>query len=168
MKVNFLGANDDTPLSKIFEEIAPGIYKEESYPHVAKFNSLERDVETIQEFHDVCVAASNEGLCLLKGELDRPLINESRAGRTDSSTQTSWLCLDVDYTVTDKTPGEFLDQLSPAFQGVSYLFQRSASMGIKCHEGWRGHFFVLLDSDQCPFVISNWSECQRRRFNLPA
>jgi len=156
MRVNFLGASDDTPLSKTYQEIAPGTFAEESYPNVSKFNSIYRDVTTLREFYEFIVACAKEKMCLVKGVLDQALLNESRAGHTDPSAPTQWLCLDVDYTVTEQTPGEWLDALSPEFEGVSYIFQRSASMGIKCHEGWRGHFFVLLESPQPPQVLKQW------------
>lgn len=154
MRVNFLSASDGTPLSKTFQEIAPGTYKETSYPNVAKFNSIERTVTTIEEFYEHIVACSVEGLCALKGLLDRPILDESRAGHTDASTPTAWICLDVDYTVTDKSPAAFVDGLG--FEGVSFIFQKSASMGIKCHEGWRGHIFILLDCSQSPQALKQW------------
>jgi len=161
MRVNFLGASDETPLSKTFEEIAPGKYREESYPHISKFNSIERTINTTEDFYNHIVACANEGLCLLKGELDRPLINESRAGHTEASTPTSWICLDVDYTVKDRTPPEFLEALGTAFVDVNFIFQKSSSMHIKAESlddqrGWRGHFFVLLDSPQSPQALKQW------------
>jgi hypothetical protein len=152
--VNYLGT--DTPLSKTYEEIAPGNYKETAYPHVARFTSIEKDIDCLDSFYATTVAAANEGLCLLKGKLDRPLINESRAGHTNSTEPTSWLCLDVDMTVDDLTPTQFLDMLDPAFQDVGFVFQYSAGQGIKTHDGWRGHFYILLDSPQSPQVLKQW------------
>ena len=156
MRVNFLGASDGTALSKVFEEIAPGAYKEDSYPNVAKFNSIERPLTTPYDFYTHVVAAAKEGLCLLKGQVDQPLFNQSRAGHTDSSKATEWLCLDVDYVVTDQTPAEWLAALSPEFADVSFIFQYSASHGMLGNSGWRGHFFVLLDSPQPPQVLKQW------------
>jgi hypothetical protein len=154
MRVNFLQASNGVALSKTFKEIAPGTYRETSYPQTFKFDSIERVITDIVELHDFIVACSAEGLCLLKGMLDQPLSNESRAGHTDATTTTEWICLDVDYTVTDKSPEEFLDELG--FVDVSFVFQKSASMGIKTHEGWRGHFFILLDSPQSPQALKQW------------
>ena len=154
MRVNYLGA--DTPLSKTFEEIAPGNYKETTYPHAAKFTSIEKQIDDLATFHTTTVAAANEGLCLLKGILDRPLLNESRAGHTNSTEPTEWLCLDVDITVTDHTPEEFLDALDPAFRDVGFVFQYSAGQNIKTHSGWRGHYFILLESSQSPQALKQW------------
>ena len=159
MRVNFLGAADNTPLSKTFQEIAPGNYKENSYPHVARFNSIERNVKTLNEFYVQTVACAKEGMCLLKGELDRPLINESRAGHTDSSAATSWLCLDVDYVVSDMTPCTWLEALGAEFKDVSFIFQYSAShklTGLSDQSGWRGHFFILLESPSSPQALKQW------------
>jgi hypothetical protein len=150
MRVNFLGASDGTPLSKTFQESGP----DKSYPNVAKFTSIERDINSLEDFYSHVVACSAEGLCLLKGMLDSPLLGESRAGHTDSAASTSWMCLDVDYTVTDQTPSEFLDMLN--IKDVDYIFQKSASMGIKQTDGWRGHFFILLDSPQSPPALKQW------------
>lgn len=154
MKVNYLGA--DTSLSKIYEEIAPGNYKETAYPNAARFTSIEKQIHDLESFYHTTVAASNEGLCLLKGILDRPLINESRAGHTNSTEPTEWLCLDVDMTVDDLTPSQFLDALDPAFKDVGFVFQYSAGQDIKTYKGWRGHFFILLESPQSPQVLKQW------------
>ena len=154
MKITFLSAA--VPLSKSYEEIAPGNYREESYPHVSNFSSLDYDVTDICQFHDYLVATSEQGMCLLKGNLDRPLVNESRAGHTNPTVPTSWICLDVDYPVVGATPAEWLDALDPAFQGVSFVFHYSASYGIKTLNGWRGHFFVMLDDEVAPNVLKNW------------
>ena len=155
MRINFLAASDGTSLSKTLEEIAPGTYKETSYPHVAKFSSIERIVSSIEEFYAHTKACAEEGLCLLKGALDRPLLNELRAGHTDSSVATSWLCLDVDYAVLAQTPQQWLEALSPEFKDVGFVFQHSSS-SQKQSPGWRGHFFVLLDSPQSPQVLKQW------------
>ena len=165
MKVNFLSASDGTPLAKIFEEIAPGTYKETSYPHVAKFNSIERDVTSLQHFYDLIVSCAAEGLCLLKGTLDSVLSNESRAGHTSATAMTTWICLDIDYNVTGQTPRAFLESVAPEFKDVSFIFQKSSSMGIKHHTGWRGHFFILIDTSLSPQALKQW--LIERNLNCP-
>ena len=154
MRVNFLGASDATPLSKSFQEIAPGTYKDSAYPFVSKFDSVERVITTTEDLHKHVLACSDAGLCLLKGMLDKPLRDESRAGHTNATEPTEWICLDVDYTVKDQTPSEFVDMLG--LVDVSFVFQKSASMGIKTHDGWRGHFFILLDFPQSPQAPKQW------------
>lgn len=154
MRINYLSA--EARLSKTFEEVAPGTYKETSYPHTSRFTSVERNVDSIHEFYETTLAASSESMCLLKGILDRQLNSESRAGHTDASLATEWLCLDVDFTVTDLTQDEFIESLDPAFKNVSYVFQYSASQGIKTHKGWRGHFFFLLDKPVSPQILKQW------------
>ena len=155
MRVNFLSAHDGTSLSKTFKEIAPGTFKETSYPHIAKFSSIERQViDDYYQFYVQLVAAANEGMCLLKGLLDRPLLAESRAGHTNAAAATEWICLDVDYNVTNFAPVPFLEHLG--LKDIGYVFQKSASMGIKTQEGWRGHFFILLDEPQSPQALKQW------------
>jgi hypothetical protein len=142
------------PLAKKFKLIAPGNYKETSYPHVSKFTSIEKQVDDLESFYLTTMAAANEGLCLLKGTLDRPLIEESRAGHTDASSPSNWICLDVDFDVT-QTPEDFLYSLGLSKCG--YVFQYSASQNIKTSlGGWRGHFFILLDSLQSPQALKQW------------
>ncbi len=154
MRVNYLSA--DLPLSKTYQEIAPGTVKQNSYPHVANFTSIEKEIADLNEFAVVTTAAANEGLCLLKGLLDEPLIDESRAGHTNSKEPTSWICLDIDYTVTDVAITDFPAYLDPQFEDVSFLFQYSASQGIKNKTGWRGHFFFLLESPELPPALKQW------------
>jgi hypothetical protein len=151
VKVTFLNAA--VPLAKTYEEIAPGTYREESYPHVTNVTSLEYKIDNLDDFHSYLVVAADEGMCLLKGNLDRPLVNESRAGHTTSSALTEWVCLDVDYAVNDLSPAEWLDNLHPAFRGVNFIFQPSASQGITVTNGWRGHFFLLLDKPETPAAL---------------
>jgi hypothetical protein len=154
MRVNFLGASDGVVLAKTFEEIAPGTYKDTSYPNTLNFVSIERVLNSVEDMHALMVATAATGMCALKGHLDRPILNESRAGHTDSSSATEWVCLDVDYTVQGPTPEEFLEKLG--IKDVSFIFQKSASMGIKTSDGWRGHFFLLLDSPQSPQALKQW------------
>jgi len=154
MKLNFLSA--DVPLAKSYKEIAPGNYKEESYPNVSLFTSIQRDIDSLSTLYNETVACGAEHLCLLKGKLDRPLLSESRAGHTSSSEETEWICLDVDYSVTGQSPSEFLDGLSIIFAGVSFIFQYSSGYRIKGDGGWRGHFFVLLDKPQSPQALKAW------------
>ena len=155
MKINFLGASDGTPLTKTFkeDERAPGKYDVAPYPMwVTEFDSEERQAESLQDLHEHIQEFAGKGFCLLKGELDRPLKKESRAGRTNPYEPTSWMCLDVDTTVRNQTPAEWLDELGPEFKGVSFIFQYSVSMGIKADlkDGWRGHFFLMLDAPPLP------------------
>ena len=154
MKITFLGA--DVPLSKKFTEIAPGQYKEESYPHAACFNSINRSVDSLREYSDTIIAAAGEGLCLLKGNVTRDLHGESRAGSTDAAEATEWICLDVDYPVIGKDPAVFLHSLSDVFRGASFLFQYSSGHRIKDNEGWRGHFFLMLDAPESPQALKAW------------
>jgi hypothetical protein len=151
VKVTFLNAA--VPLAKTYEEIAPGTYREESYPHVTRVNSLEYTVDDLDDFHSYLTVAADEGMCLLKGNLDGQLVNESRAGHTSSSAVTQWICLDVDYAVRGEAPDRWLDNLHSCFHDVSFIFQPSASQGIKVHDGWRGHFFLILENAETPAAL---------------
>ena len=86
-KLHFLHAADGTPLTKRFTMTDNGLEKQ-AYPQVAAFTSDAVEADTIEDFFAALVAHANAGHCLLKGQLDRSLRNESRAGHTDSATPT--------------------------------------------------------------------------------
>jgi hypothetical protein len=108
-KLHFLAAADGTQLTKRFRISGEELTKE-SYPQVATFNSHEADVETIDDFYVALVAHANNGYCLLKGQLDRPLVDESRAGHTHSDEPTAWLVLDNDF-LHDLEPQQLMNLL---------------------------------------------------------
>jgi hypothetical protein len=157
MELHFLGAGDGVPLTKKFKEVGPGQYEKTSFPHVINVVSIKQHVNTLEEMRDAIETMSEEKFCLLKGCLDQQLENEPRAGHTNTHSATEWLCLDIDFDVTDyETPRDFLEDLDPEFKGVSFIYQHSASHGITSHEGWRGHIYVWIESPQSPQMIKQW------------
>jgi len=131
------------------------------YPHVKNVTSHETDIplddtglamlETLIREH------SSQGHCLLKGNLKRPLQNESRAGKTDRIGYSSLLVLDIDgiilpghtnpKTFTDKDVSTLakavMRELPPKVQDCSFIAQASASLGLK-GEKVSLHIFILL------------------------
>jgi hypothetical protein len=98
-----------------------------------------------------------QGHCLLKGRLDRALVNESRAGYTDADAPIHWLVLDND-GLRDLAPAALLALLGLA--DVDHIVQFSASAGIgpgKC--GY--HLFLLLDQAHRPAdlkrMLKSWN-----------
>ena len=142
MEVVFLGA--DTPLTKLYRKTDSG-FDAESYPHVRNVTSFHERIESLEDFHHQIMEHGKQGHALLKGLLDRPLENESRAGHTDRLAETSWICLDLDFESGWPSIEAFVDDLDPAFRGVSFIFQHSASAGVKYTPGLRGHVFILLE-----------------------
>ena len=131
------------------------------YPHVKNVTSHEYDVPLnnagLAMLEKLIREHSSKGDCLLKGDLKRPLINESRAGKTNRMAYSNLLVLDIDgITLPDHTnPKTFDDndvsmlaksvmrELPAAAQDCSFIAQASASLGLK-GEKISLHIFILL------------------------
>ena len=124
--IHFVSASDGTPLTKRFD-IQQGQLVKEPYPQVAMVTSHTVDVTDIEDFYTYVTMHASYGHCLLKGQLDRPLVNESRAGHTNSDTPTEWMVLDNDH-LHDLEPQALMDLLG--LGDVDYIVQYSASAGI--------------------------------------
>ena len=92
------------------------------------------------------------GGCLLKGELDRDLNNESRAGHTSPHRKTQWICLDLDGVTAWNSVDEFLRAIGCA--GVNYILQWSNSAGLA--PGLRCHVFMKLKDEISPERLKRW------------
>lgn len=155
MFIDFLYAQG--PITKEYRADAFGV-QEIPYPMIKEFHSDRRPVPDIDTFFaEVQRAADQQGV-LLKGLLDRPLNNESRAGHTNPHSPTQWICLDFDFSEGFESVDHALNALDPALSNVSYVFQHSASAGITRPEGLRGHVFILLDKPVLPSIIKEWTK----------
>src|SRR5258708_3485865 len=90
MKIHGLMAN--VKLVKSFTLSAKGELQKSAYPNACNFASMDFGTD----LHLAVRLMAGHGGCLLKGELDRDLDNESRAGHTSPSKKTGWICLDLD------------------------------------------------------------------------
>lgn len=139
------------PLTKTFS-LENGEIQKTPYPNLANFTSTEHQVESLKDLYVVISAASQSGSCLIKGELNRPLVNESRAGSTDSHDSTEWLCFDLDGSQY-KDPEKFMNDIG--LGDVSYIYQYSASYGIT-NNNLGAHIFVLLDGQVKATILKLW------------
>lgn len=154
MKITFLEANQ--PLTKKFEVRPDGSYIKHSYPFVKQFTSHELDVKNVSDFASGLKRHAKDHHCLLKGNVLKPLKNESRAGSTDPLADTEWVCFDVDGMDNITSAAEFVMKVLPkAFQDVSYIVQQSASAGI-IGDGYRAHIFFLLSRPYSVAQIKTW------------
>jgi hypothetical protein len=124
MKTTFLKAA--TPLTKTFTKTPTGIEKS-NYPNVYEVTSIEEEVPNLKSLATVLNKHADLGHCMLKGNVAKPLVNQSRAGSTDPNAPTRLLLLDVD-GLPFKTPDEFMKSVGMA--GVSYVVQYSGSYKI--------------------------------------
>lgn len=159
VEIDSLYAADKKALQKRFLLDRDGedvpVLRSESYPHVLRFNSIKRKVNSIEGLAEYIKAVGSMGGCLLKGQLDRELRAESRAGHTDSGGSTRWICLDVDGLAGVSTVQEFVRLLPDAFRTTSYVIQYSSSMGI-VDKGLSAHVFFLLRDAVPAMVLKRW------------
>lgn len=149
MKITFLSA--DRPLTKTYV-FDGGNVESTPYPLTSEFTSHVEDIGTLEDFFVALSAHSNVGHCLLKGNLRKPLIRESRAGLTVSE-PTQFVVLDFDGAdLGDRTLDEVLTEIG--LHDVSYIQQFSASYGIK--PGFNAHIFLLLDESVAAETLKLW------------
>lgn len=137
MKVTFLKAA--IPLTKTFTKTPIGIEKS-SYPNVYEVTSIEEDCPSLKALAPLLAKHADLGHCMLKGNLSKALVKQSRAGSTDPNAPTDLLLLDVD-GLPITTPDEFMKLIGMA--SVSYVVQYSASYKIT-DDLLRCHIFVSL------------------------
>jgi predicted ATPase len=150
MKLHFLEAS--VPLTKIYEKAQDGTIKKTPYPHVYEVSSHEEEVKSLAQFESTLKYHAQRNHCLLKGNLTRQLVKESRAGTTDANAATEWVCFDVD-GLPVKTAEDFVKLLG--LEDISYIVQYSASHGID-KTGFRAHIFMLLDKPTSAPLLKQW------------
>jgi hypothetical protein len=147
MEITFLSA--DVPLTKHYTTTG-----KTPYPHVSFFSSHTETFGELYDFKQLLQTHAKQGHCLLKGQLNRPLQHESRAGSTASDDETRWVCLDIDGLKGYETPQQVMDLLG--LGDVSYIIQWSASAGIEEHRGMSCHIFFLLDTPVRAPILKAW------------
>lgn len=150
MKLTFLSA--DKPLTKSYVLNTDGTWESTPYPLTSEFTSHTVDVNDIEDFYAQLVAHAEANHCLLKGNLQKQIVRESRAGLTASET-TSWICLDFDgMDPKGRTVDDILIELGVGH--VDYILQYSSSQGIK--SGLNAHVFMLIDKATTPEHMKMW------------
>ncbi|MGI9570645.1 MAG: hypothetical protein ACR2PH_13145, partial [Desulfobulbia bacterium] len=147
MKMTFLEA--PVPLVKCYTATSKN-----NYPQVRDFTSHTSDVTSLAEFEVYLNTHASYGHCLLKGNLDRDIVRESRAGHTDAQLPTQWICLDIDGINSVNTIDQLLDTIG--LGDVSYILQWSASYGINGNYELRAHVYMWLEHPAFPFQLKNW------------
>lgn len=152
MMVTLLRASDGTPLTKVFRHDGDRISKQ-NYPHVLNFDSEAHEVTSLTKFRSL-LANPPPDTCLLKGNVTKPLSNESRAGSTNSLEPTPWVLLDVDGLKSVTNAEQFMTKVG--LGDVSYIEQLSSSAGIDKDRGYSAHIFVLLEEPMFPAMLKLW------------
>lgn len=172
MKVTFLEATNGLRLSKR-HSAKTGF---EPYPHVKRVTSHSYDLpvsaDGLKEFNQLIHEHAADGHCLLKGSLQRPIIDESRAGKTDKTASTNMLVLDFDgiklpaiYRGSGKLTSvdvasiaqQLVAMMPVEMHNVSYIAQASASLGFK-GDRVSLHLFMFLTVAMPPKAIKLWMQ----------
>lgn len=149
MQINFLEDADGARLTKTFTptECRP-------YPNVALFNSYKYDVASLEDMLYILEESSQRGRCLLKGDLNRELKSERRAGSTSPLTPTSFVVLDLDFDQGFDSIDHFLECIG--LSDISYILHHSSSAGIRYKAGLRAHIIMLLNRPISPALLKSW------------
>jgi len=128
------------------------------YPRLKYLTSFEEYVDSSLQFEQTLKKHTESGHALLVGNLTRKITDESRAGLTDITRLTRWMCLDFDnlpgYTVT--TAMLELDKVWPEISAATRLVQYSASSGLFGNTNLNCHVFLLLDELISPMTLKNF------------
>lgn len=152
------------PLTKTFV-MNNGRVTAAPYPHVSKVTSHHEEVSSLADFKKALEQHAEQNHCLFNGHLDRPLHNESRAGRTKHAPR-EWIVFDFD-KVDASSAEEVIEKYLPSeCQQVSYISQLSSSMYRPDNSTWSGHIFMLLDNPIEQNRLKQWFEFLN--FNVPA
>lgn len=168
MRVTFLEASNGLRLSK---QYSPGA--SQPYPHVKNVTSIYYDLDQstsmLTQLEQLIRDHATRGHCLLKGNLKRQIIDESRAGLTARNDLTRLLVLDVDGVrlpsplATGKLTSadvmflanQVIAELPHELHNVSYIAQASSSLGLKGDQTSL-HIFMILDVPLPPRSLKVW------------
>ena len=159
MHITFLESSNGLTLSKHFDD-KTGF---NNYPHVKSVTSHPYEIKTnksgLIKLESLIRDHADKGHCLLKGNLKKDLVDESRAGQTSKTELTNLLVLDIDGITLSKTANfatkkittfdvsyiseQIIDELPLEFKNTSYIAQASASLGLKSNK-ISLHIFMLL------------------------
>lgn len=151
MKINFLQAS--VPLTKTFT-LEDGEIRKVGHPRVIEYVSHEESWASIEDLHGLLIKHADKGHCLLKGNLSRPLLNESRAGTTDANAMTHFIVLDLDGLKGVENVESFLRLVG--LDGVDYIVQFSSSSGVIPSRGISAHILIRLDRGYPPALLKQW------------
>lgn len=146
MKLTFLEAQ--VPLTKSYTATTKS-----AYPNAYEFTSHTHEVANLAEFHAHLIHHAALGHCLLKGELQHPLVSQSRAKSTEPTTDTEWLCLDFDGASDMSVISNVIHNLGDPDR----ILQFSASHGVTGQSPTvKLHVFMLLSAPTSPVTLKQW------------
>lgn len=166
--INFIASTANIRLSKTITADATT-----PYPRVKKVSSISHHVECslagLTELHTLLAQNATAGNALLKGPLKEPVVNESRAGKSDTKASTPFMVLDVDGWIPEtplthpikqddllRVAESVINLLPEPLCSTSYIVNASSSTGIKPTGEVGLHFFFLLDTSIHPSHLESY------------
>lgn len=143
----------DRPLTKKYTKKPDGSIDKQSFLNAYQVTSHQAQITSLADFYVQLRNHADAGHCLLKGNVNRPLVQESRAGSTDALAASDWVCLDFDGLPPTFSIDEVLQLMG--IRDVSYVLQWSSSQMI-LDDSLRCHVFFLLDRPTPAPVLKQW------------
>lgn len=155
--ITFLSAR--VPLTKAIAFDGNGKYTVTPYPQVRDVSSHVEQVNSISELHQVLVQHAALNHCVLKGNLDKQLNDESRAGHTLEQPH-QWIVFDFDKVDCepshDGVRAAIIKYLPKSLHDVSYVSQLSASCSMPGTRKLSAHVFMWLDKPMTSQQLFDW------------
>ena len=144
-----------TPLTKSYKKLPDGSIEKSSYPNVWEVTSHKETYTDLTGLFNAINKHAALNNCLLKGNVLKPLVMESRKSSTDKNAATEFLCLDLDGIdpANNTTPDSILRDMG--LGDVSYILQWSGSQNIS-NDHIRCHIFILLTKPVSAPLIKQW------------
>lgn len=134
-------------------------YTSSPYPMLQQVTSFTRNVDSLDELATALVEAGREGACLLKGSLDRPLLNESRAAHSVDRAH-EWVVFDFDSVDCEPTFDGAISALGKYLPKVctqsDCVIQLSSSAFRQDAERLSAHVFMLLEEPKTTTELTDW------------
>lgn len=175
--LTFMQASNGVRLAKEFTPTS-----KKSYPQVKKFDTHVYEVANsssgLEHMHRLMVTHAAKGHALLRGQLKKPLKNQSRSNQTQKNLVCDWITIDIDnldlvkagaFGVTPNYPmsgvisranilfaAEYLVKLLPQeLHNISYIATASASTGMK-PDKLSMHLDFMLTNPVHPKTLKGW------------
>lgn len=137
-----------------------GDYTTTAYPMVSKMTSELVVVDSMQSFASHLYAYGLKGWSLMKGELDRPIVDESRAGRTVIHGDHDWVCFDFDKVDCEPSFEGAIDAIYKYLPACTHeadaVIQLSASCFHPTAKKLSAHVFMQLSQPVDTKTLQSW------------